>query len=86
MLSPDFATLYQEDFAGMLVQRFERAASDPAAIAPAEIEEDRDDAGCDKHPVLTFEAQKAELPNEKLRRFRPHVEQNKQFFYAGEVL
>jgi hypothetical protein len=84
MLSPDFATLYREDFAGMLVQRFDWAASDPVAIAPAEIEESRDDAGCDKHPVLTFEAQKAELLNEKLRQFRPHVGQNKHFFYAGE--
>jgi hypothetical protein len=48
------------------MQRLDWAASDPVAIPPAEIEENRGDAGCDKHPVLTFKTPKAKLLNEKL--------------------
>jgi hypothetical protein len=54
-----------------MMQRLDWAASDPVAIPPAEIEENRDDAGCDNHPVLTFKPQKAKWLNEKLHCLRP---------------
>jgi hypothetical protein len=51
------------------MQRFDWAASDPVAISPAEVQENRDNAGCDKHPVLTFKTQKTKSLNEKLHPF-----------------
>jgi hypothetical protein len=57
------------------------AASGSGSIAslPDEKNEDRDYASHDKHPVLAFETQKGEMPNEKLHRFRPLFVQDRRF-------
>lgn len=59
-------------FCNTLPRSFRRRISTPIASDPEEKDEDNDQPGCDRHPVLSFEAKKRETLDKKLHRFRPH--------------
>ena len=59
-------------FCSALSRRFRRRISDPITSDPEKKDKSSDQAGCDRHPELSFETKKRETLDQKLHRFRPH--------------
>jgi hypothetical protein len=57
--------------------------SHPIAGFPDEENENRNHPNHEKHPVLTFEAQKSKMLNKKSHRSRPRSVQDKCLVCAG---